>query len=74
VDWFNDTKGYGFISDVAGTQYFVHYSDISQTGFKSLREGQRLEFIPAHGKIPGKYKATKVRLWKPEAFQTPAIA
>jgi CspA family cold shock protein len=45
VKWFNETKGYGFISaDQGGKDYFVHYSDIEAKGFRSLNEGDKVEF------------------------------
>lgn len=44
VKWFNNQKGYGFISDEQGNDVFVHYSGITMDGFKSLEEGQAVEF------------------------------
>jgi cold shock protein len=50
VRWFNDSKGYGFIGRQDGTDVFVHYSAIQTNGFKSLKEGQEVEFICVKGK------------------------
>ena len=44
VKWFNNKKGYGFILDGEGKDIFVHYSGIKMDGFKSLKEGQDVEF------------------------------
>lgn len=44
VKWFNETKGYGFIERDSGEDVFVHYSAIQGDGFKTLREGQSVEF------------------------------
>lgn len=49
VKWFNDAKGYGFIERDAGGDIFVHFSAISGDGFRSLAEGQRVEFAVTQG-------------------------
>ena len=48
--WFNDSKGYGFIQRQDGTDVFVHYSAIQSNGFKTLKEGQDVEFVCVKGK------------------------
>ncbi len=50
VKWFNEQKGFGFISQDAGDDLFVHFSSIKQDGFKVLREGDEVEFEIAEGK------------------------
>lgn len=52
VKWFNDAKGYGFIAQENGDDVFVHFSSIEMDGFKTLAEGQAVEFEvkPAVGK------------------------
>ncbi len=50
VKWFSDSKGYGFISQPDGPDVFVHHSNISGEGFKSLEEGQEVEFAVVDGK------------------------
>ena len=59
VKWFNDAKGYGFISRDAGGDVFVHYSAIDGEGFRTLREDQRVEFAVKQG--PKGLQATNVR-------------
>ncbi len=49
VKWFNNEKGYGFISRNSGDDVFVHHSAIQGTGFKSLNEGDSIEFDVAQG-------------------------
>ena len=49
VKWFNNQKGYGFISDEAGNDVFVHYSGLNMEGFKSLEEGASVEFDVTEG-------------------------
>lgn len=44
VKWFNATKGYGFIAQDGGDDVFVHYSAIQASGYRELREGQRVRF------------------------------
>jgi CspA family cold shock protein len=59
VKWFNDAKGYGFISRDAGGDVFVHYSAIEGVGFRTLREDQRVEFAVEQG--PKGLQAVHVR-------------
>ncbi|HRV92394.1 MAG TPA: cold shock domain-containing protein [Anaerolineae bacterium] len=49
VKWFNATKGYGFIERSDGKDVFVHYSAISGSGYRSLQEGQQVEFTVVEG-------------------------
>ena len=49
VKWFNNQKGFGFISDEQGNDVFVHYSGIQSNGFKSQEEGQEVEFEVIEG-------------------------
>lgn len=50
VKWFNESKGFGFITpDDNGKELFVHFSEISGDGFKTLQEGQKVEFTTSDG-------------------------
>jgi len=49
IKWFSDAKGYGFIDTGEGKDLFVHYSAIQQDGYKSLREGQEVEYEVGQG-------------------------
>ena len=49
VKWFNDEKGFGFITPESGADLFVHFRAIQGNGFKSLKEGQKVTFIAAQG-------------------------
>lgn len=60
VKWFSDQKGYGFIvPDDGGKDLFIHHSNILGEGFKSLKEGQKVEYEAAQGKKGP--EATEVR-------------
>ena len=58
VKWFNDSKGFGFIEQESGKDVFVHYSVIEGDGFKTLQEGQTVEFECQEG--PKGLHATRV--------------
>lgn len=60
VKWFNEGKGYGFISREAGGDVFVHFSAIQSEGFRTLSEGQRVEF--SLEKTPKGLQAVQVRV------------
>ena len=59
VKWFNDAKGYGFISQEGGEDVFVHFNAIQAQGFKSLAEGDKVEFEVTKG--PKGLQAANVR-------------
>src|SRR5271167_310490 len=65
VKWFNDNKGYGFIEQEGGADVFVHFSAIEGEGFKSLTEGQEVEFDMTMG--PKGPQATRVKKVKGNA-------
>jgi len=61
VKWFNNSKGYGFIEQPGSSDIFVHYSAIQGDGFKTLEEGQEVEFEVTQGpKGPQAEKVTKM--------------
>ncbi len=61
VKWFNSSKGYGFIGQDGGEDVFVHYSAIEGDGYKSLQEGDQVEFELTQGqKGPQAEKVTKL--------------
>ncbi|HLA99421.1 MAG TPA: cold shock domain-containing protein [Anaerolineales bacterium] len=49
VKWFNDSKGYGFLARESGPDVFVHYTAIQAEGFRTLKEGQQVEFSIEEG-------------------------
>jgi CspA family cold shock protein len=59
VKWFNDAKGFGFITEESGEDVFVHFSEIQGEGYRSLAEGQQVEFEVTAG--PKGKKAANVR-------------
>jgi cold shock protein len=59
VKWFKDDKGYGFITGEDGTDAFVHFSAIQMEGFKSLQEGQKVQYDVTQG--PKGPQASNVR-------------
>src|SRR6185437_7341141 len=60
VKWFNDAKGFGFLTRPDGEEVFVHFSAIQSTGFKSLQEGQPVTFDVVKG--PKGFQAENVRI------------
>ena len=59
VKWFDDAKGFGFIQEDGGGDVFVHHSEIDMDGFRTLAEGDRVEFEKTQG--PKGAKAVRVR-------------
>ena len=59
VKWFNESKGYGFITQDGGEDVFVHYSAITGDGFRTLKEGEAVEFEVTRG--PKGLQAANVR-------------
>jgi CspA family cold shock protein len=60
VKWFNAEKGYGFISREGGSDLFVHYSAIEGSGYRSLEEGQAVEFEVVQGQKGDQAQAVRV--------------
>ncbi|MCC6804403.1 MAG: cold shock domain-containing protein [Anaerolineae bacterium] len=60
VKWFNGEKGYGFITPESGADLFVHYSEIQSDGFRSLNEGDKVEFDITEGKKGKQASAVRV--------------
>ncbi len=60
VKWFNDTKGFGFITRENGADVFVHHSAIQSNGFRSLQEGQKVSFDLVKG--PKGWQAERVQV------------
>ena len=62
VKWFNNQKGYGFISDAEGNDVFVHFSGLNMEGYKTLNEGEEVEFDVVEGaKGPQAANVTRVQ-------------
>ena len=59
VKWFNEQKGFGFITQDSGPDVFVHYSAIEETGFKSLNEGDQVQFEVVPGPKGPQAKSVK---------------
>jgi CspA family cold shock protein len=59
VKWFNDAKGFGFISQESGDDVFVHHTAINMDGFRTLKEGEKVEFDVVRG--PKGLQAANVR-------------
>lgn len=59
VKWFNATKGFGFITRESGDDIFVHYSSIDGDGYRSLKEGQKVEYAVGEGEKGLQAKAVK---------------
>jgi cold shock protein len=69
VKWFNALKGYGFILDQEGREFFVHFSEIDTEGFRTLQDGDLVEFTPRNC-VKG-LAAHKVRKIAPQPIQEP---
>jgi CspA family cold shock protein len=62
VKWFSESKGYGFIREDSGEEFFVHHSAIQSDGFRTLNEGEVVEFEPMEDQKRGKQATNVVRL------------
>jgi CspA family cold shock protein len=62
VKWFSESKGYGFIREDSGEEFFVHHSAIQSDGFRTLNEGEVVEFEPTEDQQNGKKATNVVRL------------
>ena len=72
VKWFNDQKGFGFISSEAGKDIFVHHSVIEGQGYRTLQDGETVEYDAEEG--PKGSKATRVKRVAPAATTAPTTA
>ncbi len=68
VKWFNDAKGFGFITEDGGRDVFVHHTEIQSDGYRTLEEGEKVQFEVVQGE-KGPRAAKVVRLGRPEAPQ-----
>ncbi len=73
VKWFNDAKGFGFIEHTSGKDVFVHYSVIQSEGFKTLKDGEEVEYEIQEGS-KGLHAVKVVRTAPPTATGAPAVA
>ena len=71
VKWFSEARGYGFITRTSGTDVFVHYSAIEGEGFRTLGEGEQVEF--AVESTPRGLQAVRVRSLGPGIGSTPGL-
>ena len=69
VKWFDNKKGYGFITSDASEDVFVHYSVIDNDGYKTLKEGQRVDYEVKQGE-----KGLQAFAFKPQALPSDAVA
>lgn len=62
VKWFSESKGYGFIQEDSGEEFFVHHSAIQSDGYRTLNEGEVVEFDPTEDQKRGKEARNVVRI------------